>query len=96
MKVRKGTSFRAYGGKIIKKCVICGDEFICCHPRTKYCSYRCINDAYIITRRERKNQERDKVCIVCNKEFHAKRKDAMYCCAACKQKAYRKNVTALS
>lgn len=91
MKERKGTSCNPYGDSIIKRCIICGDEFICHYPLAKYCSCRCINDAYIAQRKIRKSLEKDKTCCICGKEFRAKRKDTLYCSSACKQKAYRKS-----
>ena len=70
-------------------CWKCGEEFYCKNRIARYCSYRCVNDAQIARRKERKRLERQKVCRVCNKAFQAKRKDSLYCSPACKQKYYR-------
>ncbi len=35
-------------------CFYCGDEFYARNPKAKYCSARCVNDAYILRRKARK------------------------------------------
>lgn len=77
-------------GDRISTCVVCG-RFVT--GRKKYCSQRCVNDAYMERRRQRHAASLLKRCAVCGKPFTAKRADAMYCSPACKQTAYRGRVT---
>lgn len=70
-------------------CAFCGDVFYTYNVRRKYCSGRCVNDAYMERRDKRKQAEREKVCPVCGEIFTAKTKATMYCSQACKQKRYR-------
>lgn len=74
-------------------CPQCGEAFYCksesYHNGRKYCSARCINDAYIARRVVWRENARDKICPTCGKRFHAKRKDTIYCSLACKQRQYR-------
>lgn len=70
-------------------CQHCDYVFYAKRPDAKWCSYRCRNDAYIIQRKERREQQRFKTCVVCKIEFKAKRKDAKYCSPACRQKEHR-------
>lgn len=82
-----GKSFYQWAYK--HTCAFCGDTFYSKNSRGKYCSQRCINDAYLARRKERKALEKQKVCEVCGKSYTAKKKDSKYCSDACKQKAYR-------
>lgn len=77
-------------GDRISTCVVCGRIVT---GRNKYCSQRCVNDAYMERRRQRHEAQLQKVCAVCGKPFTARRADAMYCSPACKQTAYRRRVT---
>lgn len=77
-------------GDRISTCVVCGRLVT---GRKKYCSQRCVNDAYMERRRQRHAASLRKTCAVCGKPFTAKRTDAMYCSPACKQAAYRGRVT---
>lgn len=70
-------------------CAYCGDPFYTKNSSRKYCSSRCVNDAYMARRKARKEAEREKVCRVCGKHFTGKSKATIYCSDACKQKAYR-------
>lgn len=70
-------------------CKYCGDPFYTDNRNRKYCSSRCVNDAYMARRKARKEAEREKVCRVCGKHFTGKSKATIYCSDACKQKAYR-------
>jgi len=70
-------------------CAYCGDTFYTMNIQQKYCSGRCVNDAYMARRKARKEAEREKVCPVCGKHFTGKSKATIYCSDACKQKAYR-------
>lgn len=75
-----------------KTCIVCGDSFKSGRPHGKYCSQRCINDAYILRRRKRTDEKRDKasLCIVCHTPITQNiGKIKQYCSNACKQKAYR-------
>ncbi len=76
-----------------RKCVFCGDTFKGVRD-AKYCSYRCVNDAYIARRRERRRQRRANAnkCIVCGAHVEQASgcvKLRRYCSNACKQRAYR-------
>ena len=76
-----------------RPCVHCGDLFRGI-ARAKYCSYRCVNDAYIARRRERARLRRANVnkCVVCDnplEQASGSVKIRLYCSNACKQKAYR-------
>ena len=74
----------------VSTCIVCGRVTT---GRKKYCSQRCINDAYMERRRQRHEANLKKVCVVCGRPFTAKRTDAEYCSPACKQAAYRRRVT---
>ena len=76
-----------------RPCAYCGDSFKGV-ASAKYCSERCVNDAYIARRRERAQQRRDnaKICLVCGaplEQAEGSVKIRLYCSNACKQKAYR-------
>lgn len=71
-------------------CAFCGDVFYTDNVRRKYCSGRCVNDAYMERRDKRKQDEREKVCPICGNFFTAKTKATIYCSQACKQKSYRR------
>jgi predicted nucleic acid-binding Zn ribbon protein len=78
-----------------RKCAYCGDMFKGVRADAKYCSYRCVNDAYIERRRERARLRRAnaKACAVCGSPVEQASgfvKIRRYCSNACKQKAYRK------
>lgn len=77
-------------GETVNTCIVCGRIV---EGRGKYCSQRCVNDAYMERRRQRHEAQLQKVCAVCGKPFTAKRVDAEYCSPACKQSAYRRRVT---
>lgn len=77
-------------GDAVSTCPVCGRIVT---GKKKYCSQRCINDAYMERRRQRHEAQLQKVCAVCGKPFTAKRVDAEYCSPACKQAAYRGRVT---
>lgn len=77
-------------GDSVSTCPVCGRIVT---GRKKYCSQRCVNDAYMERRRQRHAASLRKTCAVCGKPFTAKRADAMYCSPACKQTAYRGRVT---
>lgn len=72
-------------------CHYCNKEFYSKNHITKYCSYRCRNNAQMERRKQRNQAEKIKKCINCNGTFKAKRADTKYCSNACKQKYYRKN-----
>jgi hypothetical protein len=62
------------------KCWHCGREFYSTSSKSRYCCYRCTNDAYIKRRKERKEKiRRHRICLYCNKEFSAKRAHTKYC-----------------
>jgi len=55
-----------------------------------YCSYRCINDAYIKRRKERNLQARSNlVCEYCKKVFNGTRKDTKFCSGKCRVADFR-------
>lgn len=74
------------------KCWQCGCDFMGA-ALSRYCSYRCTNDAHIARRKERRAAARVKVCKFCGDQFTATRADGIYCGPACRQSAYRKRVT---
>ena len=89
-----GRYLHSYG--IVKmRCAQCGSAFYCqtesYHNGRKYCSERCVNDAYVAKRNVRRIAAREKVCPVCGKGFQARRKDSVYCSSACRQNQYRQN-----
>jgi endogenous inhibitor of DNA gyrase (YacG/DUF329 family) len=74
-------------------CAHCGDMFNGVRD-AKYCSDRCVNDAYIVRRRERARLRRANAntCVVCGspvEQVGGLVKIRLYCSNACKQKAYR-------
>jgi len=74
-------------------CAHCGDSFRGI-TSAKYCSDRCVNDAYIARRRDRAKLRRAnaKNCVVCDtpvEQAGGNVKIKLYCSNACKQKAYR-------
>ena len=76
-----------------RPCVHCGDSFKGI-TSAKYCSDRCVNDAYIIRRRERAQLRRANAqnCVMCDASVEQGDgcvKIRLYCSNACKQKAYR-------
>ena len=56
---------------------------------SKYCSYRCKNDAQMARRLERLKELRNKQCQHCNRSFAAKRTDQKYCSTKCRVAAKR-------
>ena len=77
-----------------KNCTVCGDVFKSSRdqPHGKYCSQRCINDAYMARRRARAEAKRASAvaCAVCATPMpQGTGKIRAYCTGACKQKAYR-------
>ena len=86
-KQQKGET--CYSGILKVYCAYCWGTFYTRNSKRKYCSYRCVNDAYMERRKERKQAERRKICRVCGKHFTGKSKATIYCSDACKQKAYR-------
>lgn len=92
----KESSYR--GSKMVyatyRPCDHCGDMFKGI-VSAKYCSDRCVNDAYIERRRERARLRRAKAknCVVCDtpvEQASGSVKIRLYCSNACKQKAYRR------
>ncbi len=76
-----------------RPCAHCGDIFKGI-ASARYCSYRCVNDAYIVRRRERVRLRRANanICAVCGDsvtQAPGSVKIKRYCSNACKQKAYR-------
>ena len=80
-------------GAYHKTCALCSDNFMTLSYTGKYCSQRCINDAYIQRRRERHlatNHTKALTCTVCDTKLQqGSGKAKAYCSNACKQKAYR-------
>ena len=80
----------------LQNCVVCGDEFrSCVQERSKYCSARCANDAYIAWRRKKAVEKRnaaDKCCVCGATIIQNGAKISLYCSNGCKQKAYRERV----
>ena len=73
---------------IIRNCLICGTEFKT-FPSTnqKYCSWGCVKQTYIRTRR---------TCQFCGKKFevipsYVKRGCAKFCSLVCKYKGQKKD-----
>jgi len=63
-------------------CRHCKKEFKSFSITRRYCSYRCVNDAYIARRKVWREYKREKKCLFCSKDFKAKRRDAKYCCSS--------------
>ena len=86
--------------RYVRDCVVCGDEFrSCSQKRSKYCSARCANDAYIAWRREKAAKKRisaDKCCVCGEVVVQNGTKISLYCSNGCKQKAYRERVKSRS
>ena len=87
---------RPVGMSYSKTCAECGDEFVCYSHMGKYCSLRCVNDAYMERRRKRAATQRAGalVCAVCAAELpqgnaQGNGRPMLYCGGACRQKAYR-------
>ena len=73
----------------IELCKFCGIRAVKSY-NSKYCSQRCINDAYMMRRKQRHEQALLKICSFCGTEYKAKRIDTKYCSCSCKQAAFRK------
>ena len=90
------SSYSAHARCYVRKCVVCGDEFkSCINERSKYCSARCANDAYIAWRRDKIAKKRNTAdkCTVCGIEITQNgAKISLYCSNSCKQKAYRARI----
>lgn len=71
---------------MIKKCVICHQEFECKKSTAKYCSRSCQSYAREKRQREQKTLEQvDKYCLICGQPFRPKNKAAnqRMCCYDC-------------
>jgi hypothetical protein len=62
------------------ECWHCKREFYSRSDRSRYCCYRCTNDAFIKRLKEEKERIRNhRICLYCNKEFSSKRAHTKYC-----------------
>lgn len=71
-------------------CKHCGLEFLAGRKGTLYCSYRCVNDSHIESRKAKATARRKNTCLICGNSIEqTNAKITLYCSPACKQKAYR-------
>jgi site-specific DNA recombinase len=73
-----------------RRCAICTIDFYASVPSARYCGTECATIAYLIQRRKKNNQSRQKDCGFCGKRFRASRRDARFCSGACRQAAHRR------
>ena len=69
----KQAPLKKYGAYRLE-CWHCGREFYARYPLARYCTYRCVNDAYQKRRKERKEEIRgNRVRLFCQKKFSVKK-----------------------
>lgn len=79
-------------GKYKLQCNHCKTIFYDYNCQKTYCDEPCAKSANLKTRRERKEQARNRVCEYCQDKFKSRRNDTKFCSDACKQAAYRNRI----
>jgi len=73
--------------EILKKCLVCGNDFVTKNKKAIYCSQKCrTKHSY-----ENKGKEYTFRCRNCDDEFVTKDLSKVFCCSDCKNKYYIKN-----
>lgn len=80
--------------KKLRKCAVCGNDFIATHSNHRYCSTTCLEEGQRIIRANREGVEPFKSgtlkpCIICGKMFPAKTRKQVCCSEECVMERHR-------